>query len=509
MEETTWQPQPGGPLTGSYQQKLSMLKNACHAGESSDIKERAFLFLGHESTLLYLDGMSDGSMITRFILYPCQHALPLPENTELADHLQSTVLPVGVVERAYQLDHALTSLFNGDAIMLCDGIDGALLLDVKGYAKRSVSPPIDETVIVGPHEGFNETLKDNITLMRRLMRSPALICTPLSVGNKIPKQISLLYLDGVASGEMVAELTRRLQGCNIDYVFSIGALEQLIEDNPYALLPQAVYTERPDRACSFLLEGQIVLLMENAPYAMAMPAGLPHLLHAPDDSTMRWEYGTFLRLLRMFGLALSLVLPGLYVALTTFHPEGIPVSLMTSILETQSKVPLTLFTSMVLMLVIFCLINEAGTRVPGALGSGLSIVGGLILGQAAITANLFSPLVIIVVALSGLGSYAAPSYSLTLSIRLGQFFLLILSGLFGFFGLIGGLFILLMRISGMTSLGAPANAPIAPDRPGNPDGLLRLPIWRQRLRGNTANPFHLDRIRGKMRAWDQPKGGKK
>ena len=508
MTDIHWQPTLDGVLNHSFQENLKLLKAACHASDSSDVKTRTFSLLGQDAALLYLDGMADASLITRFILYPCQMAAPMPENTDLAEHLQSCVLPVGSLEMTCQLSRAVDGIFNGDCALLCSGMDGVMLLDVKGYAKRGIAPPIDETVIVGPHEGFSETLKDNITLMRRLMRSPALICSPQTVGRQIPKQVALLYLDGIAPAAMVQEMQRRLQGCHIDNVFSMGSLEQLLEDDPYALLPQAVYTERPDRAVSFLLEGQIVLLLENAPYAMAMPSGLPHLLHAPDDSAMRWEYGSFLRLLRMFGLALSLVLPGLYVALCAYHPQGIPVSLMTSILETQSKVPLTVFSSMLIMLIIFCLINEAGTRVPGALGSGLSIVGGLILGQAAITANLFSPLVIIVVALSGLGSYAAPSYSLTLSIRLGQFFLLILSGLLGFLGLVGGLFILLMHLMGMTSLGAPAHAPVAPERPGNPDHLLRLPIRRQRLRGYRANPYAIERTQGRKRAWDRKQGGR-
>lgn len=502
MLDSVWPQEAKGALTGAYTDKCTRLRAACHTDLSSDVKVRTFSVLEHEATLFYIDGMADASQVTRYILFPCQTAPQLPEGGELLDHLMSGVLPVGVVQTTCQLEQALSSLFSGDALMVIDGIDGVITLDVKGYASRGIAPPPDETVIVGPHEGFTETLKNNLTLMRRLMRSPALIAEPISVGNKIPKQLFLLYLKDIAPDDAVEEMRRRIRGCNVDYVFSMGALEQLLEDDPYALLPQAVHTERPDRACSFLLEGQIVVLMENAPYAMAMPAGLPHLLHAPDDSAMRWQYGSFLRLLRMCGLLLALVLPALYVALTTFHPEGLPVTLMTSILETQSKVPLLLFPSMMIMLFIFCLINEAGTRVPGALGSGLSIVGGLILGQAAITANLFSPLVIIVVALSGLGSYAAPSYSLTLSIRLAQFLLLILAGLFGFLGLIGGLFFLLMRTAAMTSLGRPANAPWLPARPANPDDLLRFPIWRQRLRGALSNPDHMDRTRGKMRAWD-------
>lgn len=503
MSHSSSQHSAAQPLTGSLDEKKALIKSACHTDLSCDIKERSFSCMGQDAVLFYLDGMSDSNQITRCILFPCQSLSCEVPPDDLCSYLTEHILPISNVQTTLQLSNALQSLFNGDALMLAEGIDGALLLDVKGYASRGISSPKDETVIVGPHEGFTETLKNNMTLMRRLMRSPDMITESITVGHKIPKQLCLVYLKDIAPAESIEEIKRRIQGCNIDYIANMGILEQLLEDDPYALLPQAVYTERPDRACSFLLEGQLVLLLENAPYAMAMPAGLPHLLHAPDDSAMRWQYGSFLRLLRMAGLLLSIVLPGLYVALTSFHPEGLPVTLLTSVLETQSKVPLPLFPSMLIMLFIFCLINEAGTRVPGALGSGLNIVGGLILGQAAITANLFSPLVIIVVALSGLGSYAAPSYSLTLSIRLAQFFLLILSGLFGFLGLIGGLFLLFMRSSAITSLNKPANAPFTPYRAANPDHVLRLPVWRQRLRGALANPLHMDRTHGRMRAWEK------
>ena len=298
-------------------------------------------------------------------------------------------------------------------------------------------------------------------------------------------------------------LRRRILGCNTDYVASLGMLEQLIEDRPFALLPQAVSTERPDRTVSFLNEGQIVLLMENAPQALVMPAGFLHFFHAPDDSAMRWQYGTFLRLLRLTGMGISLLLPAVFISLTVYHPEGMSLSLLTSVVESQAKVPLALFPSLLIMLLVFSLINEAGVRVPGAMGASLSIVGGLILGQAVVEAELISPLVLIVVALSGLGSYAAPSFSLTLSIRIAQLALVFGAGVGGYPGMTLMLFCLLLRWFRLTSLGQPYFSPLSPKRPANPDDVVRMPVWRQRLRGAIANPFHMNRTAGPMRAWDQ------
>lgn len=491
------------PLTCDYAQKVQLLRALTRADENEDVHFRPLTVAGREGMVIYLDGMADGAVIARCVIFPCQRAAPPPEDADMADHLQNTVLPVEAVTHTMHAEQVLDSVFSGDAALLCPGMEGALLFDVKGFTHRPLGQATGETVLTGSHEGFNESLKDNLVLLRRMMHTPELICETLTVGDRIPKKTALVYLASAAPAETVAEMRRRLRLCRTDYVADMGVLEQLLEDQPFALLPQALAIERPDRVCSFLVEGQLILLMENAPYALVMPCTLTHQYHSPDDTSLRWQYGSFLRLIRLAGMLLSLTLPALYIALSLFHLEGMPVSLMTSVLEGQSRVPLSLFFSMVLMMLVFNLINEASARVPGILGSGVSIVSGLILGQAAITADLVSPLVIVVVALSGLGCYTAPNYALTLSLLIAQLFLLILAGLMGLVGLIGGLFFLAVQACGLQSLGYPAALPVSPVRPANPDTVLRLPIWRQRLRGALASPRHMRRVDGSMRAWAQ------
>ena len=505
MEKDTWAPQPSGVITGAYRQDAALLQRAAHAQDSEDVVLREFEVLGHPAALLYVDGLTDSQAVQRFLLEPLLHAaVPAPE-TPLDSYLAQTVLPLASLSPTAQLSSVLSRVFSGDAALIVDTMPGALIADAKGFVKRGLSDPANESVIAGPHEGFTESLRDNTVLIRRLLRTPALICEAMTVGDKAPARLCLMYLNGIARKENVEEMRRRIRGCRVDYVSSMGMLEQLIEDRPASLLPQAASTERPDRAVSFLNEGQIVVLLENAPQALAMPAGILHLFHAPDDTAMRWQYGTFLRLLRLTGMLISLLLPAVFISLTVFHPEGMSLSLLTSVVESQAKVPLTLFPSMLIMLLIFSLINEAGARVPGVLGASLSIVGGLILGQAVVEAELFSPLVLIVVALSGLGSYAAPSFSLTLSLRIAQLLLVIGAGFGGYLGFALVLFCLLARSAGVTSLNQPILSPLAPKRPANPDAALRLPVWRQRLRGAIANPFHMNRAFGPMRAWDKEK----
>ena len=504
MAETDWQPEKNGVIADNFRQNIALLRQAAHTEESEDVIIREFFVLKHPAALLYVDGLADSENVQRFFLEPLLYAKPVSEDEPMDIYLMRTVLPLASVSPTFQLSTVLSRVFSGDAALIVDTMSGALIADMKGFVKRGITEPVNESVVAGPHEGFTESLRDNTVLIRRMMRTPALICEAETVGNKIPSRVCLMYLAGIARPENVKEIKRRLAGCNVDYVSSIGMLEQLIEDDPFALLPQIVCTERPDRAVSFLSEGQIILLMENAPAALALPVSFLHLFHAPDDTAMRWQYGTFLRLLRLAGMLISLLLPGVFIALTVYHPEGLSLSLMTSVVESQAKVPLSLFPSMLIMLLIFSLINEAGTRVPGALGASLSIVGGLILGQAVVEAELFSPLILIVVALSGLGSYAAPTFPLTLALRIGQLFLLLAAGAGGYPAMVLALFCLLLRAFGVTSLKAPYFSPIAPKRPANPDRALRLPIWRQRLRGAIANPFHMNRAQGAMRAWDNP-----
>ena len=504
MEES-WRPLKQGVLAEDYRANLLLIRQSAHAEESEDVIIREFTLMNHPAAVIYVDGLADDEKIQRFLLEPLLSAPPPMEDTPLDTYLTCQVLPVGSVTPTAQLATMLNRIFSGDAALICDAMPGALVADVKGFVRRGVGEPINESVVVGPHEGFNESLRDNTVLIRRLMRTPALISREMTVGRQVPARLCLMYLDGIARQETIREVCRRLEGCNVDYVSSIGMLEQLIEDRPFSLFPQTASTERPDRAVSFLSEGQILILMENASTALAVPVGLLQLYHAPDDTAMRWQYGTVLRVLRMAGMLISLLLPAIFIALSVFHPEGLSLSVLTSVMESQARVPLSLFASLLLMLLIFSLINEAGARVPGAMGSSLSIVGGLILGQAAVQADLFSPLIIIVVAISGLGSYAVPTFSLTLSLRIAQFLLVLSAGLAGYPGMVLALFCLLMRLAGLTSMGQPYLAPRFPRRPANPDAVIRPPIWRQRLRGSMANPFHLFRARGRMRAWDRPK----
>ena len=487
-------------LTAGFEEKRRLIRAAMRIPLSEDAVERRFTVMGASAALYYVDGLSSDAKLQEYLLIPCLRAAGEGPTLE---RLMSGVLPLGSVSHTLHLRALTERVYGGDAALIVDGVDGALLTDVKGFAKRGVQQPATESVVMGPQEAFTESLRDNIVLLRRIMRTPALISEAASVGTRIPGRGCLVYLDGVAKEENLKELRRRLEGINVDYVSSIGMLEQLLEDNPWSLAPQAVTTERPDRAASFLLSGQILIGFENAPQMMAMPMNLVQLFHAPDDSALRFQYAVFLRLLRAAGIAVALLVPAFFVALTSYHPAGMPLPLLTSVQEAQSRMPIAVFPATLSMLVVFSLINEASTRVPTVMGGSLGVVSALILGQAVAEADLVSPLLLVLVALSGLGSFVMPDYAMSMALRIAQLALVVSAGLAGYFGIILCLFVMILRLAAQRSLLWPLTAPFAPRRPRNPDQLLRFPVWRQRLRGYMANPYSMLRAVGRMRGWDR------
>lgn len=486
----------------NLEKNLKALQERLHLDVNDDVVVRRFSALGQECALVYVEGLSDGEQMAQHILRPMMNSPLSLTGRSAAEQVMHNVLTVPEVESGPELSPALDDLLRGLCLLLIDGCDQALRIDLRAYARRPVSNPRNETVVVGPHDAFNETLRDNLTLLHRRLPSPNFVCQLRKVGTETPGQAALCYLDGVCPRETVEELQRRLDGVELDYVLTSGTLEQLIEDDPYAPLPQVVGTERPDRAVSFLMEGQAVLLLDGSPRALALPVSLWHLFHAPDDSYMRWQYGTFMRLLRLLGALVTLLLPAVFVSLVVYHPITIPMTLLTSIMQSRTNVPINLFEETLLMVAVFALINESAIRIPGMMGSSLGLVSTLILGTAAVDAGLVSPLLIIVVALSGLGSYAMPNYPLSFAFRMGQVVLLLAAGITGISGLCYAVVMLLCWVAAMESLGQPFLAPGSPRRTHNPDLLLRAPTFRQRLRTYLSNPEEMKRAYGRMRRFD-------
>lgn len=483
----------------SLKRNMQLLETELTLNENDDIVTRRFTALGNACALYYVEGMSSSAQMAESVLRPLMRFSMQLSGRQAVQEATERLIEASEIKTESSPKAAITELMRGQTLLLMDTADEAVLIDLRNYVRRAITVPQTENVVIGPHEAFTEPLRDNLTLIHRMLPTPQLVVKILEVGTRISTQVGLCYLSGVCRADTVSAIETRLNDAALDYVLTMGELSQLIEDDPFAPLPQVVSTERPDRAVSFLLEGQAVILLDGSPRALALPMGLWHLFHAPDDTYMRWQYGTFMRVVRFAGAAVALLLPALFVAMVIFHPITLPASLLTNIIQSRSAVSISLFGEALLMMTVFDLINEAGTRIPGLMGSSFGLVSALILGTAAVDAGLVSPLLIIVIALSGLGSYALPNYSLSFAFRVGQMLLLIAGGLMGMPGLMLVLLFFIFRVAGMESLGQPYLAPTAPARVHNPDLIARPPLFRQRLRAYLADPAHMLRARGRMR----------
>ena len=462
-------------LSNDLEANVQRFQRILNADVNSDAHFRYFTTGEKRVCLIYIEGMASDAKVADFAL----RAMADHPGAENLETLRERVLELAQCDMAESVGDIARAVVTGMTALLMAGEARALLMETRGYPARQVDKPTNESVVLGSQEGFVESLRTNLTLLRRYVPSPRLVTESLTVGRDVPCQASLVWLEGVTPEDVVEALRARLVAVDAPAVRGIGELQQYIEDRPWALLPQFLQTERPDRAASCLLEGQAVVLADNSPYALAAPVSAFHLLHASDDGFARWQYGTFLRFIRFAGTLVSVLLPGLYIALIEHHAHLIPMSLLASITEARASVPFPVFAEILLMEFSFYLINEAGTRMPRQIGSALGIVGALILGQAAVSASIISPILIIIVALTGLGNYAVPDYGFGLGLILYRLGALLAGALFGLYGICAASFCAVTGLCALRSLGQPYLAPVAPPRPHGMDILLRGPVWRQ------------------------------
>ncbi|MBQ8654574.1 MAG: spore germination protein [Clostridia bacterium] len=485
-------------VSSRLEKSMAAMDALLHRSVNPDMHRRLFRVFRREACVYFMEGVVSSDFLQHYLLSPLMKR-SMEETAEYLPQLLAESVPLIEAVEAERYADAVREMMIGKAVVFVQSMKCAVCFDVRMFVRRGISPPLTESVVNGPHQGFNESIRDNITMIRRILPTPDLVGEMITVGDRYPTALSILYLKGVADEGSLERIRGRLQCIKADHVMSIGMLEQLLEDSPWSLMPQCCLTERPDRAASFLLEGQIVLALDGSPQILCMPVSILHLLHTPDDSSMRWQYGSFLRLIRLIGAASTILLPALFVAAVTFHPELLPVTLLTAILESQAAVPLSIPMEMLLMLLMFSLIGEAGIRVPGVAGSSLGTVSGLILGQAAVEAKLVHPLLIIVVAVASLGSYAVPDYGLGLACRILQLLFLGAASVFGLYGVVLLLGVGLIRLCAVRSLGSPYAAPLSPVRLHNPDTLMRFPVWMQTVRTWLASPEAMRRAMGSDR----------
>lgn len=347
----------------------------------------------------------------------------------------------------------------------------------------------NEMTIKGPSEAFIENFRANTSLIRKYVRDENLIFETIEIGSHSKTKCAIAYITDITNDSLIEEVKRRLEGVDVNHLIDAGQLEQLIEDRTFVVEPLILSTERPDKVASNLTEGRIAIIVEGSPEVLVVPAVYSDFLRSSEDSYVRYPYALLLRMFRIPAIILSVLLPGLYIAITTFHQEMIPTDLLFSIAGTREKVPFSMLIELLIMEVAFEIIREASIRTPAPVGPTLGIVGTLILGQAIVTANIVSPILVIIVALTGISTFAVPNFSLNYSYRILRFIYIFLGSFAGFFGISLGLFINFCLLSTTTSFGVPYLTPYAPLRKSVvSDDIFTLPIWKQENRPTFLKP---------------------
>lgn len=492
-------------ISKDIDENIDLIKTAFNANNNKDIIIREFTVGGKlRAFISYIDGMVDRITINDFIIKP----LLLSEKDYMADGCSLETIVQQVIEtnqanKIKETEEMIFEILVGNTCLYVEGCDYCVSSETKGYEKRAVSTPQTEGVVRGSQEGFTENLRTNVTLIRRIIKNKDLTTEFMKIGKRNHNQCAVMYIDGLINPAIVAEIKRRVKNLDTDFIAGSGVLEQFIEENPWSIIPTILSTERPDRAASHLMEGKAVIIAEGTPFALVVPVSISAMFHTPEDTTLKWQYGALLRIIRVLALFIATFIPGLYVALTNFHREMIPTDLLIAIAKARENVPFPTIMEVLLMEVSFELIREAGIRIPGIIGNTIGIIGALILGQAAVQANLVSPVLIIIVAITGLGNFAIPDFSMAFAARITRLMFIILGSLLGFYGISLGLVASTVMLACTKSFGVPLLSFFSPRVSNSNDMVLKRPVWMQEYRPDDVNPLDIKRQAKISRKWTE------
>lgn len=459
---------------------LEYIKVRFNSMINSDIKIREFTLNArnkqYQAFLVYIDGMINQNLMNNYILKPLmlkntansfdgnQNRVLSEVKTnnitvrkvkkfDIVEYISNCLLPQNTIKEFSKFDDIANGINSGNCALFIDTIDIAFDIEVKGFQQRSLGNPNNEIIIRGSQVGFTENLRTNTSLIRRYINNENLVIESVEVGKISKTSCAICYLKNVANSDLVAEVRYRINNLSIDYLISSGQLEQLIQDADSPSLPQMIATERPDRTSSLLFDGRIAIIVNGSPYVLVVPAVFSDFIASPEDFNLRHQYSNFMRALRIVALGFSLLLPGIYMAITNFHQELIPTELLYTIISARETVPFPVLFEILIMELSFELIREASIRVPSPIGSTIGIVGALILGQAAVDASIVSPILIIIVSFTAICSFSIPDFSLGFHFRIMRFIYILLGAMAGFLGIAAGICVHLIVLNNLKSFG--------------------------------------------------------
>ena len=444
---------------------------------AADFETRKVLCGGQLLTVLFLDGLTSGGDIAEQVVRPL---------AQMTDEAREGVWCASVKEPE-STQQAAELLVNGFCVILFPKSGKALGCEVKTGEKRSPSPPETENTVKGAKDAFTETLRTNTSLVRRHLRTPGLRLTETVVGKRTLTKVTVCWIDRLTDLELPRRMQERLSSIDIDGALSPAAIEEYVTGSRRTAFPLLEYTERTDHFCQGLLDGQVGLLADGLPLGYLAPVGLGRLMRSPEDRATDFFSASMLRLLRYAALGVSLLLPALYAAMAMFHQQMLPTKLLLSIIESKQNVPFSTLLEVLGLLCAFELLQQAGLHLPQAVGTAVSIIGGLVVGTAAVDAKLVSPAALIVTASSGICGFTLPNRELSDAVRLWRFVLTVLAGLWGLFGVTVGLLLLLTELAGLESLGRSYLSPFG--RAEVKGALVRPRLVRQKWRDGALKPM--------------------
>lgn len=444
---------------------------------------------GQKAALVYMDGLVDKTVINTDILRPLLYG-----EFNQKDALESAVT-IGQIKKVQKWSDIEEALLMGKSVLFIDGHDSALELETQRWPERAIEEPQAElSVKSGAHQGFIETAGQNIAMIRRYIPSRELKAKELMVGERGRVKISLLYLADVVNQQALQEVESRITSLRVDAILTTGQLKELIEDNSFTPFPQLAITERPDTAASHLLEGRFAIVADRTPGVLIGPMTFSAFFQTIDDYNIRWLAASFIRLLHFAGFFIAIFTPALYIAMISFHYEVIPLPLLLSIAESRERVPFPPLVEALLMELILEMLREAGVRLPAPIGQTIGVVGGIVIGQAAVQAGLVSNIMVIVVSITAIASFIIPNLQMLHGVRLIRFPMMLLAFAFGIVGIISGMMAIFAHLLSLESLGVPYSAPISPLRLSDmKDTFLRLPMWMMKKRPVSIRPNQLQR----------------
>lgn len=499
---------PKQKISSDLQKNLEIIKSEISYPQNSDIKIREFTLANEEKTkafCVYIEPITNSVLLQDIF-----ESLMVPRNfdrskiSETCSLIPNEILRNGEVTQKIDINEAISSLISGQSIFFFDKCAYSIAIETKSFIQRGVEKPTNESSIIGPKEAFVESIRTNLSILRRILKNKNFMVEKIPIGEINSNTCFILYLKDIANPSLVEEVKRRVSSIKIDFIFSVNTLEECIEDNPFSLFPATLITERPDRVCANISEGRVAMIIDNSPSALIVPATITSHLQTTDDTVTRFIYATFIRLFRLIGILISLILPGIYIALVNYHHDMLPTDLLISLERARESVPFPTIIEVLLLDVLFEVIREASVRVPGLVGTTIGIVGALILGQAAVEAKIVSPILVVIIAATGIGSFTVPNYELGIGMRIIRFIFTFSSYLFGFYGISLVAFVTVGLLCSEKSFGVPIFAPFAPltSNPIN-DSYIRYPIWMQNTRPDFLQPKTKYKMKENLRKWDK------